>query len=82
MPVKRKVICVNDIKKRIQALEDAANKNGSLFTVFLTDGKSKRVNASRAIELVRDAQAERIESAGSGRGCGELVNLLNDLIVG
>ena len=82
MPVKRKVICVNDIQKRIQALEDAANRNGSMFIVYLTDGKSRRVTASRAIDLVRDSQAERVEPAKNGRGCGELVNLLNDLIEG
>lgn len=73
---------MKDIQKRIQALEDAANRSGSLFTVYLTEGKSKRVNASIAIELVRDSQAEKVEAAKSGRGCGEFVNLLNDLIGG
>ena len=73
---------MNDIQKRIQALEEAANRCGSLFTVYLTDGKSRRVTASKAIELVKDSQAEKVEAAKSGRGCGELVNLLNDLIGG
>lgn len=73
---------MNDIQKRIQALEEAANKCGLLFTVHLTDGKSRRVTASKAIELVKDSQAEKVEAAKSGRGCGELVNLLNDLIGG
>lgn len=73
---------MKDVQKRLSALEEAANKSGSLFTVYLTNGKSQRVTASKAIEIVRDSMAERVESAKNGRGCGELINLLNDLIGG
>lgn len=73
---------MKEITRRIQALEAAAKKCGVCFTVTQKDGTKRRTDASGAIQLVRDARARGIEIDKGVRGCGELLDLLTDLIEG
>ena len=76
---------MKDIIRRIEALEAVMKKHGACFTVHLVNGKTKRVTASEAVQIVRDAQAKSIEADEAVQyfnECGAMLYLLADLIEG
>lgn len=71
---------LRSIEKRLQALEQAFRKQGRIFTAILKDGSKVTVDAVTAISLVRDRTASEIKVKDSRIKCGQLLELMNDLL--
>lgn len=69
-----------DIEKRLQALEQAFRKQGRIFTAVMKDGSTVTVDAVTAISYVRDRTASEIKVNDSRIKCGQLLELMNDLL--
>lgn len=73
---------MQDLKTRLNRLEQTFKARGVCFTATMVDGGTERCTARQAIEFACNRDAVRFEIDADAAGQGELLNLLNGLVDG